>query len=281
MILYIMSDIDVFDQQFKEKLKESELTLDNVDKITSTLVDSFPIVKGPLSEGITDGIALFKTEIAKGLKDMFSPKYSNAGGYFADKEGKLTSRGVNHVIRIYKEAAAAAGVIPIHTLDGAAMAMTVIGKDVQQIFDAIVGGVANIEGIVTDYNRNAYELSMKWDFLYEVLEMGNRVLGDPKNKAYVDNYINRKNEKKPFNLDLFIVPLIQFAEGNAKFKEEFKGKNGIIEHMVFSEETAYETNNVELTPKEILGKVAPSVMAKLNKELDKPLEEMFKDCSKG
>lgn len=272
---------DVFDQQFKEKLGESELTLDNVDKITSTLVDSFPIVKGPISEGINDGIALFKTEIAKGLKDMFSPKYSNAGGYFADKEGKLTSRGVNHVIRLYKEAAAAAGVIPIHTLDGAAMAMTVMGKDVQQIFDAIVGGVDNIEGIVTDYNRNAYELSMKWDFLYEVLEMGNRVLGDPKNKIYVDNYITRKNEKKPFNLATYVESLLQFAEDNAQFKEEFKSKNGIIEHMVFSEETAYETSSMKLTPEEILGKVSPYVMAKLNKELDKPLEEMFKDCSKG
>lgn len=271
----------VFDQQFKEKLKESELTLDNVDKITSTLVDSFPIVKGPLSEGTTDGIALFKTEIAKGLKDMFSPKYSNAGGYFADNKGKLTSRGVNHVIRVYKEAAAAAGVIPIHTLDGATMAMTVIGKDVQQIFDAIVGGVANIEEIVTDYNRNAYELSMKWDFLYEVLEMGNRVLGDPKNKVYVDNYINKRNEKKPFNLDTYVEPLIKFAEDNAKFKEEFKAKSGIIEHMVFSEETAYETNSKELTPKEILNKISPAVMTKLNKELEKPLEEMFKDCSKG
>lgn len=271
----------VFDQQFKEKLKESELTLDNVDKITSTLVDSFPIVKGPLSEGINDSIALFKTEIAKGLKDMFSPKYSNAGGYFADNSGKLTSRGVNHVIRVYKEAAAAAGVIPIHTLDGATMAMTVIGKDVQQIFDAIVGGVANIEGIVTDYNRNAYELSMKWDFLYEVLEMGNRVLGDPKNKVYVDNYINKRNEKKPFNLDTYVEPLIKFAEDNAKFKEEFKAKSGIIEHMVFSEETAYETNSKELTPKEILNKISPAVMTKLNKELEKPLEEMFKDCSKG
>ena len=271
----------VFDQKFKEKLKDTELTLDNVDKITSELFTSFPVVKGPLSEGTTDGIALFKTEIAKGLKDMFTPKYSNAGGYFADSEGKLTSRGVNHVIRVYKEAAAAAGVIPIHTLDGATMAMTVIGKDVQQIFDAIVGGVGNIEGIVTDYNRNAYELSMKWDFLYEVLEMGNRVLGDPANKVYVDNYINKRNEKRPFNLDLYINPLIEFAEYNAKFKEEFKAKSGIIEHMVFSEETAYETNSKEITQKEILSKVAPAVMTKLNKELDKPLEEMFKDCSKG
>lgn len=271
----------VFDQKFKEKLKETELTLDKVDKITSELFTSFPVVKGPLSEGTTDGIALFKTEIAKGLKDMFSPKYSNAGGYFANSEGKLTSRGVNHVIRVYKEAAAAAGVIPIHTLDGATMAMTVIGKDVQQIFDAIVGGVANIEGIVTDYNRNAYELSMKWDFLYEVLEMGNRVLGDPANKVYVDNYINKKNEKKAFNLDTYIEPLIKFAEDNAKFKEEFKAKSGIIEHMVFSEETAYETNSKELTPKKILSKVSPAVMTKLNKELEKPLEEMFKDCSKG
>ena len=271
----------VFDQKFKEKLKETELTLDKVDKITSELFTSFPVVKGPLSEGTTDGIALFKTEIAKGLKDMFTPKYSNAGGYFANSEGKLTSRGVNHVIRVYKEAAAAAGVIPIHTLDGATMAMTVIGKDVQQIFDAIVGGVANIEGIVTDYNRNAYELSMKWDFLYEVLEMGNRVLGDPANKVYVDNYINKKNEKKAFNLDTYIDPLIKFAEDNAKFKEEFKAKSGIIEHMVFSEETAYETNSKELTPKEILSKVSPAVMTKLNKELENPLEEMFKDCSKG
>ena len=65
------------------------------------------------------------------------------------------------------------------------------------------------------------------------------------------------------------------------FKEEFKTKSGIIEHMVFSEETAYETNSKGITPKEILSKVAPAVMTKLNKELDKPLEEMFKDCSKG
>lgn len=111
--------------------------------------------------------------------------------------------------------------------------------------------------------------------------MGNRVLGDPANKVYVDNYINKKNEKKAFNLDTYVEPLIKFAEDNAKFKEEFKAKSGIIEHMVFSEETAYETNSKELTPKEILSKVSPAVMTKLNKELEKPLEEMFKDCSKG
>ena len=278
----------IWNRKFKdkvEKLKDKKLTLDSVDEITSSLVNDFPIIKGPLSEGISDGIAIFKTEIANNLKEMFANKYSNAGGYFS-KDSKLTSKGVNHIIRIYKEAAAAAGVIPIHTLDGAVMASTVLGQDVQQVFDAIVGGISNIEGRVTDYNRNAYELSMNWNFLEEVLVLADRVLGNEENADYLNEYVEEQlAEDEKFDLGKLVVDLNEKAKANIVFKEKFKQEKSTIEHMVFNEDTSYKVNNsMEVTPESILGKLSTATMKKVNEKIKASkldgdtLKDLFDKC---
>lgn len=278
----------IWNRKFKdkvEKLKDKKLTLDSVDEITSSLVNDFPIIKGPLSEGISDGIAIFKTEIANNLKEMFANKYSNAGGYFS-KDSKLTSKGVNHIIRIYKEAAAAAGVIPIHTLDGAVMASTVLGQDVQQVFDAIVGGINNIEGRVTDYNRNAYELSMNWNFLEEVLVLADRVLGNEENADYLNEYVEEQlAEDEKFDLGKLVVDLNEKAKANRVFKEKFKQEKSTIEHMVFNEDTSYKVNNsMEVTPESILGKLSTATMKKVDEKIKASkldgdtLKDLFDKC---
>ena len=278
----------VWNRKFKEKvedLKGSKLTLDSVDEITDSLVNDFPIIKGPLSEGISDGIAIFKTEIANNLKEMFVNKYSNAGGYF-NVEGKLTTKGVNHVIRIYKEASAAAGVIPIHTLDGATMVSTVLGQDVQQVFDAIVGGIDNIEGRVTDYNRNVFELSMNWNFLEEVLALADRVLGNEDNDKYLKEHIAEQVSKdKEFNLGELAISLHEKSVANKKFKEAFKEQNGTIEHMVFNENTSYKfEKNSKITPESILGKLSTATRNKVNEKIKESkldgdsLKDLFDNC---
>lgn len=278
----------VWNRKFKEKvedLKGSKLTLDSVDEITDSLVNDFPIIKGPLSEGISDGIAIFKTEIANNLKEMFVNKYSNAGGYF-NVEGKLTTKGVNHVIRIYKEASAAAGVIPIHTLDGATMVSTVLGQDVQQVFDAIVGGIDNIEGRVTDYNRNVFELSMNWNFLEEVLSLADRVLGNEDNDKYLKEHIAEQVSKdKEFNLGELAISLHEKSVANRKFKEAFKEQNGTIEHMVFNENTSYKfEKNSKVTPESILGKLSTATRNKVNEKIKESkldgdsLKDLFDNC---
>ena len=278
----------VWNRKFKEKvedLKGSKLTLDSVDEITDSLVNDFPIIKGPLSEGISDGIAIFKTEIANNLKEMFVNKYSNAGGYF-NVEGKLTTKGVNHVIRIYKEASAAAGVIPIHTLDGATMVSTILGQDVQQVFDAIVGGIDNIEGRVTDYNRNVFELSMNWNFLEEVLSLADRVLGNEDNDKYLKEHIAEEVSKnKEFNLGELAISLHEKSVANKKFKEAFKEQNGTIEHMVFNENTSYKfEKNSKVTPESILGKLSSATKKKVDDKIKESklegdsLEDLFSNC---
>ena len=278
----------VWNRKFKEKvedLKGSKLTLDSVDEITDSLVNDFPIIKGPLSEGISDGIAIFKTEIANNLKEMFVNKYSNAGGYF-NVEGKLTTKGVNHVIRIYKEASAAAGVIPIHTLDGATMVSTVLGQDVQQVFDAIVGGIDNIEGRVTDYNRNVFELSMNWNFLEEVLVLADRVLGNEDNAEYLSEHIAEQvAQDEKFDLGALAMKLHEKSIANRKFKEAFKEQNGTIEHMVFNENTSYKfEKNSKITPESILGKLSTATRNKVNEKIKESkldgdsLKDLFDNC---
>lgn len=278
----------VWNRKFKEKvedLKGSKLTLDSVDEITDSLVNDFPIIKGPLSEGISDGIAIFKTEIANNLKEMFVNKYSNAGGYF-NVEGKLTTKGVNHVIRIYKEASAAAGVIPIHTLDGATMVSTVLGQDVQQVFDAIVGGIDNIEGRVTDYNRNVFELSMNWNFLEEVLVLADRVLGNEDNAEYLSEHIAEQvAQDEKFDLGALAIKLHEKSIANRKFKEAFKEQNGTIEHMVFNENTSYKfEKNSKITPESILGKLSTATRNKVNEKIKESkldgdsLKDLFDNC---
>ena len=278
----------VWNRKFKarvEALKDGKLTLDSVDEITDSLVNDFPIIKGPLSEGISDGIAIFKTEIANNLKEMFVNKYSNAGGYF-NVEGKLTTKGVNHVIRIYKEASAAAGVIPIHTLDGATMVSTVLGQDVQQVFDAIVGGIDNIEGRVTDYNRNVFELSMNWNFLEEVLSLADRVLGNEENAEYLSEHIAEQvAQDEKFNLGELAISLHEKSVANRKFKEAFKEQNGTIEHMVFNENTSYKfEKNSKVTPESILGKLSTATRNKVNEKIKESkldgdsLKDLFDNC---
>ena len=278
----------VWNRKFKarvEALKDGKLTLDSVDEITDSLVNDFPIIKGPLSEGISDGIAIFKTEIANNLKEMFVNKYSNAGGYF-NVEGKLTTKGVNHVIRIYKEASAAAGVIPIHTLDGATMVSTVLGQDVQQVFDAIVGGIDNIEGRVTDYNRNVFELSMNWNFLEEVLSLADRVLGNEENAEYLSEHIAEQvAQDEKFDLGALAMKLHEKSIANRKFKEAFKEQNGTIEHMVFNENTSYKfEKNSKVTPESILGKLSTATRNKVNEKIKESkldgdsLKDLFDNC---
>lgn len=277
----------VWNKKFEERLGGVGLTLDNVDEITAELVNDFPIVRGPLSEGVNDGIALFKTEIARGLKELIKSKYSDAGMYI-DENGKLTHSGVSHVIRLYKEAAAAAGVIPIHTLDSSIMTQTVMGAPAMQIWDAIVTGIGNVEKLGKDYNRNVFEISMKWNFLEEVLNTANRVLGNSENGKYLEMFLKEKtaeSDKKgrEYDLEGSIEKLISSAKGNREFKEDFKQKGGIIDHMVFNEETRYEIGKDSPTsPEEILKIVDPKVMKKINEKLgDTTLEKLFEECMKG
>lgn len=276
----------VWEKKFRSKLEGSELTIDRIDEVVNELVNDFPIVEGALSTGVKDGIALFKTEMARGLKSMaygteIKSKYDNVGAW-VDDNGKFTSRGVDHAIRVYKEAAAAAGVIPIHALDSSVMVSTVMGADAMQVWDAIVAGVGNIENLAKDYNRNVYEISMKWNFLEEVLRTAERVLGSKENQEFVKSFIE---ESDKFSLEDTIIALKGYSDSNKKFKEEIKQKGGTIEHMVFSEETRYKISNNTSSPETILNLVSKPVMDRINKELKSKLgatlKEMFEDCAKG
>ena len=139
----------------------------------------FPVIKGPFSSSREDGIAIFKKKLASGIASQFAindtelsagmvrPGQSSA---YVKEGDTFMQKMVPLLTHIYVEAATAAAVIPIHTLDGAIMSRAIKGKGVMQIFDAIMLGISQAVGIVKDYNKTLFDVSMNWHYLDNVLD---------------------------------------------------------------------------------------------------------------
>lgn len=139
----------------------------------------FPVIKGPFSKSRDDGIAIFKKKLASGVSSLFATKDTelSAGmvkpgqsSAYVVEGNSFMQKTLPLLTHIYVEAATAAAVIPIHTLDGAIMSRAIKGKGVMQIFDAIMLGISQAVEIVKEYNKTLFEVSMDWHYLDNVLD---------------------------------------------------------------------------------------------------------------
>jgi hypothetical protein len=209
----------------------------------------FPIIKGPFSKDYTDGIAIFKKRLATSVEKLFTEEEMAAGMVKPGQAGAYVTMGtgdtriaINKVLPLltheYVEAATAAAVIPIHTLDGAIMSRAIKGKGVMQIFDAMMLGISQAVRIVKDYNETFYDVNMSWNYLDEVLNSVTRTINEVQSTDEDGKWAEILQEQwKSYGGS--IEQLQNSAIKNRKAKAEFRRRGATMSNMLLSKEAGY------------------------------------------
>ena len=183
----------------------------------SELREAFPVIAGPLSDSLQDGVYVYTTETRtpRGtLATTVSPALRYAEG------GKAKSRRLNPLIRSIIAAANAGAVLPFHALDGAQMSRMTNefvtsytssiegsekGAGILPVHDAIIPPLPFSDILGHIYNKNTVKLNSEYSVIGQMQAMVDRVqkiLNDQDSKLKVDgskipsvmslSFINRK-----------------------------------------------------------------------------------------
>jgi len=238
---------DVWNMKAMQKLEEMAkkgtnvgITKDMIEKVFADkeLMKYFPVIAGPLSEGIEDSIAIFKERLLDSLfrgNDILSKDKLGRGVAFKIQDGKPQQISYSALKKWLAEAGAAGGVIPIHTLDAAIMGAIADKYGVLEVHDAIIMGLASVEDIVREYNKRVILVSKKWNYLGEVSKTLERVLDLLTDEELEEVVSESENDPKKVLTELW-----SYAQSNEKFRKELYSKHITIQHMVLTKESGYE-----------------------------------------
>ena len=228
---------------------EGGLTIDAIERVYEALADKFPIIKGPLGD-LSTGVAVFKTKLQESAKDGEPSPYGKGGAYVT-RDGKSTTRSVARVAKMITEAASAALVVPIHTLDAAIMSTATTDKNVLQVFDAIVTDISSAEAVAKDYNEKMLELSLSWNYVEEVYNTVIKAV-EQADKATLAKVVEA-DQKSFKTVKESIKALRKLAEDNKKVKQELLQSELTVEQMVLTKDGAYVHNGANTL--EVLNKM--------------------------
>lgn len=181
---------EVFNVMYKAevaKVKKGQLTDEKKLEIIDELRKYFPVIKGPLSEGIEDGISIYKTgSVTPSVEDQ---RQTPAQTYIKDKDGKVKSSMIRYRIKEFEAAISAGSVVPIHYIDGSLMAQ-LLGKDagITAIHDAIIPPLNMAKELIQKYNENMIKIAKTYSVVGAINDMLNRV--DTADIANMDKKIN-------------------------------------------------------------------------------------------
>ena len=289
---------NVWNKAYKDKLVElagkgKAPTKDMYLKALDETVKLFPIIKGPFSKDYSDGIAIFKKRLATSVEKLFTEEEMAAGmikpgqaGAYVTMDAGDTRIAINKVLPLltheYVEAATAAAVIPIHTLDGAIMSRAIKGKGVMQIFDAMMLGISQAVRIVKDYNETFYDVNMSWNYLDEVLNSVTRTINEIQSTDEDGKWAEILQEQwKSYGGS--IEQLQNSAIKNRKAKAEFRRRGATMSNMLLSKEAGYlaKPNNKD----DIIGqlnslsdKEKADIAKKADMSFDEFLQEVEEKC---
>jgi hypothetical protein len=151
-----------FQAEYDTLTKGKSLSKQEKTDIAKKLIDKFPVIKGPLSEGIADGVTIFDT-----AKD-------NTASENTKVRTKATRGNVNiHAIVKKLEAAQKSGsVIPIHSIDASVISELIRGGVKGQfIHDAVMPNLLESDAAVNLYNEKWFKKNKEYFLVDEVLAM--------------------------------------------------------------------------------------------------------------
>lgn len=187
------------ENKFTEARKLGPISKEDEKAIYDSVKDRWPSIKGPLAsmedEVLSGSIGIYDTETAapngvfSGRKPARAKVTSKLGNKLRES-GQIDIR-VSHMIRKMSAAVSAGSVVPIHHIDGAAIARTVNGskaKGIQGltlIHDAIMPPLVHANDVVKTYNESIMKLGREYSF---VSEIASKIIN-------VGNMLDWKNDK--------------------------------------------------------------------------------------
>jgi hypothetical protein len=184
---------EVFNVMYKAKIaevKKGQLTDEKKLEIIDELRQYFPVIKGPLSEGIEDGISIYKTgSVTPNVGEQRQTPAQTYIKYKDGKEDKVKSSMIRYRIKEFEAAISAGSVVPIHYIDGSLMAQ-LLGKDagITAIHDAIIPPLNMAKELIQKYNENMIKIAKTYSVVGAINDMLNRV--DTADIANMDQKIN-------------------------------------------------------------------------------------------
>lgn len=168
---------EVFNVRYKEelaKVKTGALTPEVKLAIIDKLRVQFPLIKGPLSDGIENGIGVYgRTTVTPTAEEQ---RQSPAQTWIYDKAGKAAQSTARHMIKEFEAAMSAGSVVPIHYIDGALMAQLLTkGAGVTAIHDAIIPPLGQAKKLVRKYNENMIAMARNYSLVDAINDMLSRV----------------------------------------------------------------------------------------------------------
>lgn len=163
---------DLFKEAYdKEKAKYPVGKFDEqaFKEVMDKLRPVFPLIKGPLSEGIEDGIGVYSLKTT--TPDVKNVRYEPAQTLTGKDKPKTST--IRHMIKDFEAAVSAGSVIPIHYIDGALMAQ-LMKYDITAIHDAVMPELDMALDVVRDYNKAMVDVNMQYSLTDELIAMLDR-----------------------------------------------------------------------------------------------------------
>jgi hypothetical protein len=168
-------------QAYNEKVAGIKgVTAEQKVEIIRELQSVFPLIRGPLSEDINEGIPIYDSTRTH-AKGEFGPAQVSYYG----KEGKVQQKTAQAIIKEFEAATKAGAVVPIHYIDGAVMAATINNskKGLLGVHDAEVISPNNATEATHNYNENWYNIQSSYSVIEAIAEALTRVVEKTKDAS--------------------------------------------------------------------------------------------------
>lgn len=230
MMMFRMYDV-VYQDKLRD-FKDTNNRLPSADEkieIFRELVDIFPTVKAPFSQGTFDSVAIVDTVTTTG-----DTRYGNSQTYRRD--GSSTS--VAHVVKEFEEAIASGGVVPIHYIDGSMIGDVLNDGGILGVHDAVLPNLNNARKANERYNDNMYEMNKDYSLTQEITDSLGRII-----KEVGEDIVDRAKPIDKRTLvggKIVVIPqtpvdiqrdLVALNEAVKRGRDELFGKNMKIDHM--------------------------------------------------
>ena len=211
----------------KKQVDVGNMSEEKFMEIIDGLRTKFPLIKGPLSEGIEDGIGVYKNSSqTPSIEDeRYAPAQTQTG---SKKFGEVTKK-VRHMIRDFEAAMSAGSVIPIHYIDGALMAQ-IAGGDITAIHDAIMPPLDMVEEHVGKYNQSMYDVNMQYSIAQEIQNM----LARAKNEGETDTEFKARIDRLTKDgVKIWVAGEVKYVgKDGPKASQVLKEVDGLVEKVL-------------------------------------------------
>lgn len=259
---------NIFKKEFRQAVdaKESSLkrplTKEEINSIIYDLKDAFPIFKGPLSSGVTDGVAIFDSS----LKAADS-KYITKGGIKVHKKGnEYVETTVQALQRQLTEAHAAGAVLPMHWIDGTIIHDVMAEEDVQGIHDAITIG-SNHKKYVQKLNTNMLTVGKTYNLTQALVDSLMKSIEYIKDPKELDNLYREATLDENADISQFLSTVESILDRVQKGREELYSKELIIANFAGPSGTEYRYSPVDNAVEDVIKVEATTISKKFSAKI--------------